>query len=367
MKAAVCYEYGKPLVVEEINIDPPQRGEVKVRLAVTAICHSDIGQVREGTGGHLPFVSGHECAGYVDEVGEGVTSVKPGDATVVCHMASCGKCFYCLTGRPHLCEYDWPLNRESRISNKQGQRLGPVIGFAGFAEYVIVDQSQLVKIPKEMPMDRAALLACGVITGFGAVVNRAKVQPHESVVVIGAGGIGLNAVQGAAFVSAHPVIAVDINDKKLQAARTFGAKHTINSKQEDAIKVVKQLTSGHGADYVFVTVSSASGGSESSDPLVQGFSMSGPRGTTVIVGLSSMKKGMVSLPVSQFLKDERVLMGCYMGSTNLGVDIPRLVALYQAGRLKLDELITGRYPLEKINEAIDSVERGEALRNVIVF
>ena len=364
MKAAVCHEFGKPLVLEEINLDSPRNGEVKVKLAATAICHSDIHQIREGRGGGsvppAPFVSGHECAGYVEEVGEGVDSVRPGDPAVVSHMAYCGKCFYCRTGRPHLCNFEFPLTKESRLSNKQGQRLAPVIGTSGFAEYVIVDQSQVVKIPQNMPMDRAALLSCGVITGFGAVVNRARVEPNSSVVVIGTGGVGINAVQGALFVGANPIIAVDVIDSKLEAARAFGASHTINSKKEDPVKAVKQLTDGRGADYIFVAVGSNSA-------VVQGFWMSGPRGMTVIIGLPSMSEAILSLPIHAFIKDERVLTGGYMGSTNLSVDIPHLVSLYQTGRLKLDELITQRYPLEKINEAIESAERGEALRNVIMF
>jgi S-(hydroxymethyl)glutathione dehydrogenase/alcohol dehydrogenase len=360
MKAAVCYEFGKPLVVEELDIDAPQKGEVKVRLAATAICHSDIRQVRENRGGPLPFVSGHECAGYVEEVGEGVDGLKPGDPAVVSHMSNCGKCFYCRTGLPHLCNAEWPLSKESRISSKRGQRMNPVIGISGFAEYVIVDQSQVVKIPKEMPMDRAALLSCGVVTGFGAVVNRMKVAPHSSVVVIGTGGVGLNSIQGAVFVGAYPIIAVDVLDNKLEAARAFGATHTINSKKEDAVKAVKELTEGSGADYVFVAV----GGNAA---IAQGFSMSGPRGTTVIIGVPSKADGILSLPIRDFIKDERVVTGGYMGSANIAVDIPRLVDLYQRGHLKLDELITKRYPLEEINEAIESCERGEALRNVIMF
>jgi S-(hydroxymethyl)glutathione dehydrogenase / alcohol dehydrogenase len=364
MRAAVCYEFGKPLVVEEINMDPPKKGEVKVRLAATAICHSDIHQIRESHSGEAlppaPFVSGHECAGYVAEVGEGVDSVKPGDPAVVSHMAYCGKCFYCRTGRPHLCNFDFPLNRESRIRNKRQQYLGPVIGIAGFAEYVIVDESQVIKIPADMPMDRAALLSCGVITGFGAVVNRARVEPNSSVVVIGTGGVGLNAIQGAFFVGANPIIAVDVVDSKLEAARAFGATHTINSRKEDPVNAVKQLTDGRGADYIFVAVGSNSA-------VVQGFWMSGPRGMTVIIGIPSKSEATLSLPIMAFIKDERVVTGGYMGSTNLSVDIPRLVSLYQGGRLNLDELITRRYPLEKINEAIESAERGEALRNVIMF
>jgi len=359
LKAAVCYEFNKPWVVEEVDIDPPKKGEVKVRLAATAICHSDIHACKGELADTVPFVGGHESAGYIEEVGENVTSVKPGDPVVASLLASCGKCHYCVTGLPHLCEFEWPVLKESHFRNKQGQRLEQAAKIGSFAEYTILDQSQVVKIPDDMPMDRAALLACGFITGFGAVVNRMQVKPLSSVVVVGTGGVGLSSVQGAALSGAYPIIAVDILDYKLEAARVFGATHTVNAKKEDAIKAVKELTSGRGADYVFVTVGSL-------DAISQGISMLGPRGTTVIVGLPPITKSMPLLPI-ELIGGEKTLTGALMGSTRLSVDIPRLVALYKTGRIKLDEMITGRYPLEKINEAQELVERGEALRNVIVF
>jgi len=358
MKAAVCYEFGKPLVVEELEIDPPQKGEVKVRLAATAVCHSDIHFIKGDLGGKLPFVAGHEAAGYIEEVGEGVTLVKAGDPVVVSLLRSCGQCLYCKTGRPNLCEARWPLDTESRLRNKRGEVVAHGVRTAAFAEYTIVDKSQVVQVPKEMPLDRACLLACGVITGFGAVVNCAKVKPLRSVVVVGIGGVGLNAIQGAAFSGAYPIIAADTLDSKLKAARAFGATHTLNvAKEKDPIKAVQKLTSGRGADYVIVTVGSTAA-------VRQGFSMLGRGGTTVIVGLATEP---VSASPMEFIDGEKILTGSFMGTTNLSVDVPKLVALYQAGQLKLDELITARYPLAQINKAIDSVVKGEALRNVIVF
>ncbi|MFC1864325.1 Zn-dependent alcohol dehydrogenase [Chloroflexota bacterium] len=358
MKAAVCYEFGKPLVVEEVDIDPPQKGEVKVRIAATAICHSDIHVIKGDLGGRLPLVPGHESAGYIEEVGENVTSVKPGDAVVISLIASCRRCLQCVSGRPELCEARWPLSRESRLHNKKGESLIHMTKTASFAEYAIVDESQAVQIPEDMPMDRAALLSCGVITGFGAVVNTAQVEALSSVVVIGVGGVGLNSVQGAALSGAYPVIVVDILDNKLEAARAFGATHTVKASDENAVNIVKQLTSGRGADYVFVTVGSTAA-------IQQGFSMSRPGGTTVIVGLPPRTEA-VTLP-TVLAWNERKVIHSSMGSTRLSVVVPKLVALYQAGRLKLDELITNRYPLEQINEAIEAVEKGEALRNVIMF
>ena len=358
MKAAVCYEIGKPLVIEEIKLDPPKQGEVKVKMAATAICHSDIHFFKGELPGKLPFVAGHESAGYVEEVGKGVTGFKPGDTVVISLMISCGKCKYCLTGRSHMCNAVWPMDTETRMHNKKGQDLAMILRTASFADYTIVDQSQLVKIPADMPLDRASLLACGVITGFGAAVNRAKVKPMSSCVIIGVGGVGLNAVQGAAISGAYPVIAVDISDKKLQAAKIFGATHTVNSSKEDPVKKIQELTGG-GADYVFVTVGNV-------NAIVQGVAMSGPRGMTVIVGLPKFTDSLNLSPFS-FIKDERVLTGGYMGSTQLHTEIPKLVALYKGGILKLDELITARCRLDEINKAIDLVVKGEALRNVIVF
>jgi S-(hydroxymethyl)glutathione dehydrogenase / alcohol dehydrogenase len=359
MRAAVCYELGKPLVVEDIEIDPPQKGEVKVRLAATAICHSDIHALRGELGPHVPIVAGHESGGYVDAVGEGVTSLKSGDPVVVSLVASCGHCYYCLSGLRHLCEFKWPLQTGSRFHNQKGQSLGQMFKVGSFAEYTIVDQSQAVKIPANMPMDQVALLSCGVITGFGSVVWRARVQPLKSVVVIGVGGVGLNAIQGAAFAGAQPVIAVDVLESKLKAARDFGATHTINGAEGDPIDAVKKLTSGRGADYVFVTVGNIKA-------IKQGYQMSGKRGMTVMVGLTK-PADLLSFSPMEFIGSERMLTGSFMGSTNLQIEIPKLVEIYQAGKLKLAELITRRYRLEQVNEAIESVERGEALRNVIMF
>jgi S-(hydroxymethyl)glutathione dehydrogenase / alcohol dehydrogenase len=240
MKAAVCYELGKPLIIEEINLDPPQKAEVKVKLSATAICHSDIHGIKGELPGKVPFVAGHESAGYVVSVGEGVTAFKSGDPVVVTLLRYCGKCYYCITGCPHLCEYRWPMD-DTRISNKLGVKLIPKGNIAGFAEYVVVHESQLVKIPDNMPLDRAALLACGVITGFGVVVNRAQVKPMHSVVVMGVGGVGMNAIQGAALCGARPIIAVDVVESKLQAALKFGATDTVNATRPDAVEAVKKL------------------------------------------------------------------------------------------------------------------------------
>jgi Zn-dependent alcohol dehydrogenase len=359
MKAAVCYEFGQPLVVEEIEIDPPKAGEVKVRMAATAICHSDVHQVRGDWGGEVPVVVGHEGAGIVDTIGPGVNLVAEGDPVVVSLLRSCGRCRFCLTGAPHLCAGTFALQSESRLRNRQGQSIQQGIQTAAFAEYVIVDQSQLVPVPKTMRLDSAALLACGVITGLGAVVNRAQVRPGSSVVVIGVGGVGLNSLQGARLNGAHPIIAIDMLDSKLQASLAFGATHTVNAAQEDVQAVVAEMTSGQLADYVFVTVGSTAAAERA-------YELAGPRGMVVFVGIPDWTS-KAPIPIGPTITSEKTVTGSLMGSTRLSVDVPRLIALYEAGRLKLDELITARYPLEQINEAIEATESGKALRNVIVF
>ncbi len=347
-------------MIEDVAIDPPQKGEVQVRLAATAICHSDIHSIRGDWGGETPVISGHEAAGIIEQAGLGVTLVKPGDPVVVSLLRSCGRCFYCVAGCPQLCEGDFALNMHSRLRNQQGEFIRHGIDVAAFAEQVIVDQSQVAQVPAEMPLDRAALLACGVITGFGAVVNTARVEPGSSVVVIGVGGVGINAIQGAAISGAYPIVAVDLVDSKLKLAQDFGATHSANAAQpEAAVEMVKEMTSGRGADYVFVAVGSSAA-------VTLGFDLIRKRGTVVIVGIP--KSGTTApLPIGQIAVREQKVIGSLMGSTQLCVDIPRLVKLYQSGRLKLDELITARYPLERINEAIEATERGEALRNVIMF
>ena len=360
MKAAVCYNFGKPLVIEEVVLDPPQKGEVKIRLAATAICHSDIHEMKGEMGGDLPYIGGHESSGYVEEVGEGVTSLKPGDPVLATVLGSCGECFSCTRGLSHIClEINPFFPPRSRAHNKHGKKLRQGGKVGSFAEYTVVDQSQVVKIPAGIPMDSAALLACGFITGFGAVVNRARVKALDSVVVIGTGGVGISAIQGASFSGAFPLIAVDLLDNKLKAALDFGATHIVNAKNADAIEAVKKLTGGKGVDYAFITVGNIGA-------IRQGFSMLGPRGTAVIVGVPPVTE-TVTLSPTEFIGSEKTLTGCAMGSTQLKTDIPRLVDLYKARKIKLDELISGRYPLNKINEAIESVEQGRALRNVIVF
>jgi len=360
VKAAVCRKFAAPLTIEEVALAPPSRGEVKVRILACAICHSDIHFAEGAWGGELPAVYGHEAAGVVDEVGENVRRVEVGDFVVVTLVRSCGRCPCCAQGYYGSCEAQFSLDAESPLrAASDGAKISHGLRTGAFAEYALVEESQVVAISNDVPSDRAALLACGVITGFGAVVNTAKVPEGASVVVIGMGGVGLNSVQGAALSGARIIVAVDISESKLQAARAFGATHAFNPNAVDVRTRVKALTDGRGADFVFVTV----GAKQAAD---QSYPLIAPGGAVVLVGMPSL--GVKSeFDVLALAYNSQRILGSKMGSSNIQSDIPKLVDLYQKGRLKLDELVTARYPLEAINEAIASVKRGEALRNVIVF
>jgi len=251
MKAAVCYEFGQPLTVEDIHIDPPQAGEVKIRMVACAICHSDIHLIKGEWGNNPPLVGGHEAAGIVDEVGPGVSAVQAGDHVVVTLIRSCGRCQFCVIGRPYNCAGDFKLSHESRLHNDKGESVAQGLKTGAFAEYAIVDQSQIVKIPKSMPFDCASLLACGVITGLGSVTRTAQIKSGSSVAVIGTGGVGLNAIQGAVLSGATPIIAIDMLDNKLDAARNFGATETINAENSDVVAEVRKRSDGFGVGLCF--------------------------------------------------------------------------------------------------------------------
>ena len=358
-RAAVCRAFKEPLVIEEIELADPGDGEVRVRLAACAICHSDILYMQGAWGGLLPAVYGHEAAGVVEETGPGVTHVAPGDHVVVTLIRSCGDCHYCAQGHQVLCETEFPLDVESPLTSADGERLTHGLRTGAFAEHVVVDASQAVAIPKDVPLESACLLACGVITGLGAVTNTAQIPAGAHVVVIGTGGVGLNSVQGAALSGARTIIALDLADDKLEAARAFGATHTVNPKSNDAVETVRAITDGRGADYVFVTVGAKSA-------FEQAFGYIARAGTVVIVGMAPSGTMVEFNPDPLAAFNQRVL-GSKMGSSKIAVDVPVLIDLYKQGRLKLDELITGRYALDEINDAVASVVRGEALRNVIVF
>ena len=359
MKAAVCREFGKPLVIEDVELLPPKVGEVEVKLSACAICHSDILYIEGAWGGALPAIYGHEASGVVSKVGPGVTDLKPGDHVIVTLIRSCGNCHYCTQGDRVRCETVFPLDDKTPLLTSDGNPIVQGLRTGAFAESVVVDSSQIALIPQDIPLDIASLLSCGVITGFGAVVNTAKIKSGSSVVVLGTGGVGLNSVQGSKIAGAERIIALDISESKLNVAISFGATHKVNVKDENAKKSVRNFTDGRGADYVFVTVGSKKA-------IEEGFKLLRKGGTLIIVGMTA-DGVMVEFDACAFASVEKQLLGSKMGSTRLTTDVPWYVSLYQQKRLKLDELISGRYPLEDINEAIADVSKGDSLRNVIVF
>lgn len=363
IKAAVCYEVGKPLVMDEVILEPPGKEEVTIRCAATSICHSDIHMIKGEHGPcPLPAVPGHETAGYVEEVGEGVTYVKPGDLVVYTLIpTACGQCYYCSIGEHNQCTNNQIVTRSpGKLLTKDNRRIYQWYGtMATFAEYATGLETNLVKIPQDTPVDRAALLSCGVIAGYGAVVNRAKVKPNHSVIVIGCGGVGLNAIQGAMFVGAFPIIAIDTNDRKLEMAKKFGATYTINPKKEsDVMKKAMDLNYERKADYVIVATAGI-------EILRQAFLMAAKNGTTVVVGHGYGEEMSKWMPVE--FCGGKILTGSAMGAIRSRIEIPRLIELYKNKRFKLDELISGHYSFENINEALASMEKGDVIRNVIMF
>jgi S-(hydroxymethyl)glutathione dehydrogenase / alcohol dehydrogenase len=359
MKAAILYETNQPLMIEDVTIGHPQAGEVLIKMAASGICHSDVNVIKGDEKQPLPVILGHEAAGYVEEIGPGVTRVKPGDRVAAGLWRSCGHCYYCGSGLPTLCETAHILDSETRVHDRNGRPIRQGMRVASWAEYAIIDESQAILVPDTMSLEVAALVGCGVITGVGAVINTAQVEVGSSVVVIGLGGVGINAVQAARIAGARHVVAIDLLDAKLETARIFGATHTINPRSQDAVGFVKDLTGGRGADYVFLTVGNV-------HAITQGFDMIRKRGTAVLIGL--VPDGtVVPIPANRIALTEGRIIGSFLGSTRLNVAFPQLADLYAQGRLKLDELITATYPLDQINEAIAIVDRGEAVRNVIVF
>ena len=358
IKAAVCHEFGKPLVVQDIHIRPPEGGEVEVNLAAVAICHSDISYASGAWGGSLPAVYGHEAAGRVSAIGDGVNGLQVGDSVIVTLIRACGSCGQCASGAPTLCEtpYDGDAGP---ITTTDGGKLHQAMATGGFAEKVVVAQAQVVKISPDMPMEAASLVACGVITGVGAVVNAADLRAGQDVVVIGAGGVGLNAIQGARIAGARRIVAVDMSEDKLDVAKEFGATHGVLAQQEKPWRAAFEAMGGKGAEAVIVTVGAIPAYDQAPRYLgaggkvvMVGMPHSGDMSSYEPVVLASLGQGMV---------------GSKMGDVVIQRDIPWMVDLYAQGRLKLDELISGRWSLDQINEAIADTKTGAARRNVIVF
>jgi NDMA-dependent alcohol dehydrogenase len=364
MKAAVLYELKTPLKVEEVDLDPPKAGEVRVKIAANGVCHSDYSVIHGVLRSPLPVVPGHEGAGVVEEVGPGVSLVKPGDHVVLSFAPYCGHCYYCSIGRPVLCDnMRFTMGKGTLLDGtcrlkKNGTPIHHMAGLSSFAQYAVVAETSCIKIPDDVPLDKACLVGCGVMTGVGAAINTAKVEPGSSAVVIGCGGVGLNVIQGCVLAGAATIIAVDLMDNKLEYAKQFGATHTINPSRQELVKTVRSLTDGRGADYAFEVIGLGK-------TIEQAYACARQGGTTVVVGAPS-REDTVTIPASSLLT-EKVLRGSVYGSARPRVDMPRLIDLYMKKKLKLDELVTRTYSLDEVNEAMTALEKGEVARSVVVM
>lgn len=365
-KAAILWDQGEPWSVEEVELDPPRRNEVLVRLVATGLCHSDdharTGDMPIAT----PVVGGHEGAGVVEEVGPGVTELEPGDHVVMSFVPACGRCRWCATGRQNLCDLGQFLMQGSMISDgtyrahARGRDVGTMALLGTFAEHAVVHEASVVKIDRDLPLETAALVGCGVTTGWGSAVYVGEVSAGETVVVVGVGGLGVSAIQGAKLAGAGRIVAVDPLPTKLERAREFGATHVASS-MTDAVGVVRELTRGAMADVAVLTVGVAQGAhvGELTALVSKG-------GRAVLTAVAPWQTSEVTLPMQEFTLFQKDLRGCLFGGANPRSDIPRLLDLYRDGLLKLDEMVTTTYKLDDVNQGYQDMLDGRNIRGLIV-
>jgi S-(hydroxymethyl)glutathione dehydrogenase / alcohol dehydrogenase len=362
MKAAVLRKVREPLTIESIEIDRPMGREVLVRTAATGVCHSDLhvvdGQSRFSL--DRPMVLGHEGAGVVESVGPEVTAVRPGDHVVACLSGFCGSCAQCLAGHPNLCVGGMVARSPSappRLS-QNGQPLQSMVGIGSYAEKMLLHENSVVTIDPDLPLDRAALVGCGVLTGVGAALRSSGLEAGQTVAVFGCGGVGLSIVQGARIGGARQIIALDIVESKLEVARRVGATHAVNTAKEDPVKAVRRLTGGAGVDHAFEAVGN-------STLVRQAIESLAIRGTATIVGVLP-PDAMIEFPWMAIRPECRVQTS-RMGSNRFRIDIPRYLEFYRQGRLLLDEMVTRRGRLDDINDAFRAMKAGEVARTVLTF
>jgi S-(hydroxymethyl)glutathione dehydrogenase/alcohol dehydrogenase len=361
MKAIVLHRIGEPLSVEELELEDPIAGEVRVRMVASGVCHSCL-HAADGSWGEipLPIVLGDEGAGVVEAVGPGVMGLRPGDHVILSWAPACGRCRSCARGRSVLCEdslaFGYGINGAVRMhqNGRDVHHYGP----ATYASVVLVPERCVVKIRDDMPLEKAALIGCSVMTGVGSVINSAAARPGDSVAVFGCGGIGLNAIQGGRLAAASPLIAVDTLDSKLELARSFGASHTLNPTRDDVPSEIRRLT-GRGVNHAIVAVGATRVTQQAWDSLA-------PGGNCVMVGLPPIEERITIDPRS-LVGPERRLVGASYGSARVYDDFPRMIDLYMAGLLRIDELITHRYGMNEANEAFRALANGENARGLIVF
>lgn len=365
MEKAHPYVESRPLKVGEVELEGPGQGEVLIEVSAAGLCHSDLSVIDGSRPRPVPMVLGHEASGVVREVGPGVTDLKPGDHVVFSFVPLCGRCSYCAVGRPALCANGNAANVKGtllggaiRFRDAKGESLYHHLGVSAFSRFTVSARESLIPIPPEFPLEKAALFGCAVLTGVGAVINTAKVEPGARVAVFGLGGIGLNVLLGARLVSALQIIAVDVVPTKLKLAKELGATHTLNAGESDVVAAVKDLTSG-GADVAFEAVGD-------SQVLVQAYRATRRGGKTVTIGLAHPQK-QFSIPQVSLVAEERTILGSYMGSAVPQRDIPRLLQLNQAGKLPVEDLLSRQIKLDEINEAFDALHEGSVVRQVCTF
>jgi S-(hydroxymethyl)glutathione dehydrogenase/alcohol dehydrogenase len=364
-RAAVMYAPNTPFQIVDIDVAEPKAGEALVRVAASGVCHSNLHFMHGTIPSPFPIIFGEEGIGVVEAVGPGVTSVEPGDHVIMLFRAHCGNCFYCVRGRPTLCDFGAPIRSSGHLVDgtsrfRQGdQEIFHFAGVSSFSEYSVVPEQGLLKIRRDVPLDVAVLIACSVTSGAGPLLFGLPVEAGSSVLVIGAGGVGLNAVQGAVLAAANPIIVADVVPAKLELARQLGATHTINSREDDVVGTVRSLTDGRGIDYALEVIGRT-------ETMQTAFDATRKGGTVVVIGLCGPD---VRWPISPLalVTQEKTVRGVTYGSVNIRKDVPTLIDLYLAGRLKLDELISRRFKLDEINHAFEMLERGEVARGVIVF
>ncbi len=363
IKAAVLYEPHKPYSVETVELDPPKRGEVLVKIGAAGICRSDLHFQKGEAAITMPAVLGHEGSGTVEAIGEGVTMVQPGDRVILSFVPNCGHCFFCETGRPQLCDPHARtagklFDNTSRLHTLDGQDVAHMGKVACFAEYAVVPEAGCILAPDTLDFPQMALIGCSVTTGVGAAVFNARVGPGDSVAVVGCGGVGLNVIQGARLAGATTIVAVDVKESALEFASNFGATHTVNPRDEEAVRRVYEITQG-GADFAF----EAFGGGATTKMAVD---MVHKGGTAVIVGIAPLGETADLEPV-WITRMEKTIRGCYYGSSRPRVDMPRISEWYRRGLLNIDGLITRRYTLDDIDQAYQDIETDAVGRGVIVF
>jgi len=359
MRAAVLHRFGEPLTEADVELAEPASDEVLVRVTDSGICHSDRTVQLGSQDRPLPLILGHEAAGVVERVGSGVSGLQPGDHVVGCNSANCGQCLWCARGLPQHCSDKGQARADgsARLS-RHGDQVHAFVGLGGFADHMLVSQRALVRIPPEMPLDKAALLGCAVLAGMGAVLHRAEVRAGQTVAVIGCGGVGLNALQAARLAGAGRIFAVDINPAKLERARIFGATDEVDASRQDSVDAVLGL-SGGGVDHAVEVVGSGA-------TIEQAFRMTGVRGTTTVVGVPH-PAATVTLPAHVFMAAEKRIQGSRMGSANFRADIPLYCELYLRGQLLLDELISEVIDLGEVNQGLQALDGSDGARSVIHF